>query len=119
MYLTSETARSKFPRAYIGVGATIGAGAYIGARAYIEARATISTVCSKYTGNIIPYTDRIDIRIGCEIHAPEVWRKKGAALARKHKESKWWKDTGKNMIRFLLNEVATYERDYRGEEGGE
>jgi len=94
-------------------GAWIESGAVIGSGAVIESGAVVGVVHHKYNGNIIPYKDRIDIRVGCEIHAPEVWKKKGAALARMHRESKWWQDTGKHMLKFLLNEAANYERDYR------
>jgi len=99
--------------AVIESGAWIESGAVIGSGAVIESGAVVGVVHHKYNGNIIPYKDRIDIRVGCEIHAPEVWKKKGAALARMHRESKWWQDTGKHMLKFLLNEAANYERDYR------
>jgi len=129
MYLTTEEARRKFPkagirdgaiigeRAYVGERATIGERAYVGEQAtigegaYVREGAYIATVCSSYTGNIIPMEESMLIRIGCEIHDCETWKKAGAALARKHDEFKWWQDTGKNMLKFLLSEAASYERN--------
>lgn len=102
---------------YIGEGADIGAGAFIGAGADIRAGAFIRegafilTVCSKYICNIIPYKDRVEIRIGCESHTVEDWEKLKEALADKH-DREWWDKTGARIYEFLKGEVAQYLKDY-------
>ena len=99
-------------RAVIEAGAVIGADAVIRKRAVIGAGAVIASVCAKYVGNIIPYKDHVDIRIGCEVHDVETWDKKGKVLARNHRELEWWEKTGKNMLKFLKAEVVNYINQY-------
>lgn len=98
-YLSTEEASEKWPSALI------------------ESGARIATICARYKGNIIPYKDHIDIRIGCEIHPPEYWAKHGKAKARYHHEREWWESTGKRMLTFLREEAKQYAEKYQAMAG--
>ncbi len=112
MFYTKEEARAKWP------GAIFRAGAVIGDNAVIGDHADITTVCSKYVGNIVPMSTGVLIRIGCETHTPESWLAHGDSLAEKHNETEWWQGTGHDMLAFLSNEARRYEAMKEGKENG-
>ena len=92
--------------AYIGNGAHLAAGAIIGESAYIL------TMCAKYMGHIVPYADRVDIRIGCGQHSLEYWQEHGDEGAHRYGETAWWDSTGKRMLAFLAVEAEQYAEKY-------
>ena len=126
MELTLKQARAKYPYVnfdgnhfYIGEGAVIregadiwegadiGEGAHIGEGAVIREGAYILVVYSKYDCHIIPYKDRVVIRIGCESHTIEEWEKLKEPLADQH-DRKWWDGPGCRILEFLKGEVKAY-----------
>ena len=98
--------------AWIERDAWIESGARIGSSAVIRSGARIGSVSSKFTGNISPTKEGMNMRIGCEIHSLEEWTKRGAAIARKVGESEWWESTGKAMLAYLVNEANVYLLKY-------
>ncbi len=104
MKYTKEEAEKKYPGviflgnvsiregASIGERASVGEGACVGAGACVGERASITSVCGKCTGNIVPMKDKVLIRIGCEIHPIEQWRSHGEELAEKYNEKVWWRE---------------------------
>ena len=125
MYLTIGEIKKNYPSAWIRSDARIesgawierdawiGSGAWIESNARIRSNAVIGSVTSKFTGNISPTKEGMDIRIGCETHSLEKWTKSGSAIARKAGESDWWDETGKAMLAYLVNEANVYLSKYR------
>ena len=114
MEITKEEAEKRFPLAKFGGyciikgEAVIGVRAVIGTGAVIGEGAVIATLCTKYVGNIIPYENRVLIRIGCEIHNSDEWERDQVSIAEKYGELKWWKLTGRRMLEFLKKECQLY-----------
>jgi carbonic anhydrase/acetyltransferase-like protein (isoleucine patch superfamily) len=98
--------------AVIGEGADIGSGAVIGEGADIREGAVITTVRTRYTGNIYSLNSKMIIRIGCEHHTIAEWDAHGAAYARKDGEAVWWEEIGKYQYEYLKGEALRYQEKY-------
>ncbi len=113
MWYTKQEAELKFPGARFGDNAWVGDNAVVGYNAWVGKAIFILVICSKYNCNIIPYEDRIEIRIGCESHTIEDWELLKEELADKH-DREWWDAAGSRVYEFLKGEVVAYQRKKEG-----